>query len=201
MFFYTLFTASYPKVSLSLSMKMCAHRMEGRRKRVRRRFTSLPFPSHGPLHYVTSHSRFMLASVQKQSVWGGRGSTIHVKFSEWFTLHSYSMSLFWQATREWLAKGDARVRGFARGFVANSRVLGWLASLSKKVEIYLCSLIPQRFQGWHSLEKSLNFRGSHWKVLKFLYKSLKSAEIFFDLKCSGLESAFKKCFLVVQDRK
>jgi len=58
-------TSKYPKVSLSLSMKMCAQRMEGRTKRARRRFASLPFPSHGPLRFVTSHSRFVLASVQK----------------------------------------------------------------------------------------------------------------------------------------
>ena len=29
-------------------------------------------------------------------------------------------------------------------------------------------------QGSHNLKKSLNFRGSPWKVLKFLCKSLKS---------------------------
>jgi len=71
-------------------------------------------------------------------------------------------------------------RAFSRG----------LPRCLKKVEIYLCSLIRQRFQGWHSLEKSLNFRGSHRKVLKFLYKSLKRAENFINLKCSGLESVF-----------
>ena len=56
---------------------------------------------------------------KEQSVWGRRGSTLQVKFSERFTLHSYSISPFGQATREWLVKKDARVRGFAYGFVVN----------------------------------------------------------------------------------
>ena len=50
-----------------------------------------------------------------------------------------------------------------------------------------------------SLEKSLNFRGCPWNVLKFLCKSLKSPWILFNFECSGLERVFW-CFLVVQDR-
>ena len=105
------------------------------------------------------------------------------------------VSGWWKKTREWevLRTASWLTSAFSRG----------PPRCPKKVEIYLCSLIPQRFQGWHSLEKSLNFRGSHWKVLKFLYKSLKSAEIFFDLKINvvALKELFLKCFLVVQDRK
>ena len=37
-------------------------------------------------------------------------------------------------------------------------------------------------QGLHSLKKSLNFRGSPWKVLKFLCKALKSPWIFFNFE-------------------
>ena len=42
-------------------------------------------------------------------------------------------------------------------------------------------------QGSHSLEKSLNIRGSPWKVLKFLCKSLKSPWTFFNFECSSLD--------------
>ena len=61
-------------------------------------------------------------------------------------------------TREWevLLAASWLTRAFSRG----------PPLCPKKVETYLCSLIPQRFQGWHSLEKSLNFRGSLWKVLE-----------------------------------
>ena len=61
-------------------------------------------------------------------------------------------------TREWevLLAASWLTRAFSRG----------PPRCPKKVETYLCSLIPQRFQGWHSLEKSLNFRGSLWKVLE-----------------------------------
>ena len=45
---------------LSLSMKICAQRKAGRRKRAN---TSLVSPSHGPLRFVTSHRRFPLASM------------------------------------------------------------------------------------------------------------------------------------------
>ena len=64
-------------------------------------------------------------------------------------------------------------------------------------------------QGSHSLEKSLNFRGSPWKspwfpffpwkVLKFLCKSLKSPWLSFNFECIGLESVFFMLW-VVQDR-
>ena len=61
-------------------------------------------------------------------------------------------------TREWevLLAASWLTRAFSRG----------PPRCPKKVETCLCSLIPQRFQGWHSLEKSLNFRGSLWKVLE-----------------------------------
>ena len=39
--------ASYPDVSLFLSMKMCAQRKAGRRKRARRRFACCLYSSHG----------------------------------------------------------------------------------------------------------------------------------------------------------
>ena len=60
-------------------------------------------------------------------------------------------------------------------------------------------LIKKMKRSSHSLEKSLNFRGSFekslnsifpWKILKFLCKSLKSPWIFFSFKCSGLKSVF-----------
>ena len=46
----------------------------------------------------------------------------------------------------------------------------------------------------HSLEKTLNFRGSPWKLLIFLWKSLKSPWIFFNFQFSGLESVFDAFF-------
>ena len=62
-------SASYPDVSLSLSlaMKMCAQGKAGRRKRARR--ASPPFftASHGSLRLVTSHSRFALASIRNHA--------------------------------------------------------------------------------------------------------------------------------------
>ena len=45
---------------LSLSMKVCAQRKAGRRKRAS---TSLVSPSHAPLRFVTSHWRFAFASM------------------------------------------------------------------------------------------------------------------------------------------
>ena len=42
----------------------------------------------------------------------------------------------------------------------------------------------------HSLEKTLNFRGSSWKLLIFLCKFLKIPWIFFNFEFSGLESVF-----------
>ena len=48
-------------------------------------------------------------------------------------------------------------------------------------------------QGFHSLEKSLNFRGIPWIVLEFPFP-LKSPWIFFSFECSNLKSVFQ-CFL------
>ena len=45
---------------LSLSMKICAQRKAGRRKRAS---TSLVSPSHGPLRFATSHWRFPFSSM------------------------------------------------------------------------------------------------------------------------------------------
>ena len=49
----------------SLSMKICAQRKAGKRKLPRRRFFCLLSPSHGPLRFVTSHSRFAVAFERK----------------------------------------------------------------------------------------------------------------------------------------
>ena len=62
---YWLAAASYPDVSLS--MKMCAQRKAGRRQRARRRFACRLYPSHGPLRFITSHSRFALASTMRKT--------------------------------------------------------------------------------------------------------------------------------------
>ena len=82
------------------------------------------------------------------------------------------------------------------------------ASVKQLLDLSLCkhyentvvrsSFMQTLKQGSHSLEKSLNSIFPR-KVLKLLCKSLKSRWIFFNLKCSGLESVFW-CFLVVQDR-
>ena len=48
--------ASYPDVSLCLSMKMCAQRKAGRRQRARLRFARCLYPSHGHLRFITSRS-------------------------------------------------------------------------------------------------------------------------------------------------
>ena len=54
-------SASYPDVSLS--MKMCAQRKAGRRRWVHNgRATCCLYPSPVPLRFITSHSRFALAS-------------------------------------------------------------------------------------------------------------------------------------------
>ena len=50
----------YPDVSLL--MKMCAQRKAGRRQRARRLC-----PSHGPLRFITSHSRFAFASTKRKT--------------------------------------------------------------------------------------------------------------------------------------
>ena len=65
---------SYPDISLSI--KVFAQRKAGRRKWERRRFASLLYPSNGPLRFVTSHSRFALASMRNHAknegpAWGG----------------------------------------------------------------------------------------------------------------------------------
>ena len=81
---------------------------------------------------------------------------------------------FGQATRERLAKGDARVRGFARGFVANSRVLSWPASLSKKSgDIFVALSL--------NVSRVGTVLKSPWILEGVFEKSLKSTEIFFNL--------------------
>ena len=52
---------------VSLSMKMCAQRKAGRRQRARRRFECRLYFSHGPLRFITSHSRFALASTMRKT--------------------------------------------------------------------------------------------------------------------------------------
>jgi len=58
--------ASYPDVSLSLD-EMCAQRKAGRRQRARRRFACCLYPSHGPLRFIISRSRFALASTVRKT--------------------------------------------------------------------------------------------------------------------------------------
>ena len=127
--FSTLFTASYPKASSS--MKICAQRKAGRRKRARWRFASLLSPFHGTLRFVTSHSRYALALVRKTKGLRRLERTAHFPL---FVARIGAISPFGQATRERMAIIDARTRRFPtspRGFVADSRVLSWLGSLSK----------------------------------------------------------------------
>ena len=57
---------------LSLSMKMCAQRKAGRRQRASWRFACRLYPSHGPLRFITSHSRFALASTMRKTKRLGR---------------------------------------------------------------------------------------------------------------------------------
>ena len=107
-FFSTPFTALYPKASPS--MKICAQRKAERRKGKRQRF------------------------IGSEEAWGG--CTVHAKFSERLTLHSLQLDCkqSLQAMREQMAIRDARARRFLtspQGFVADSRVLSWLGSLSK----------------------------------------------------------------------
>ena len=54
-------------LSFSLTMKICAQRKAGRRKRAR--LASPPFftASHGSLRFVTSYSRFALASIRNHA--------------------------------------------------------------------------------------------------------------------------------------
>ena len=60
------------RLSLSLSMKMCAQRKAGRRQRARWRFACRLYPSHVPLRFITSHSRFVLASTMRKTKRLGR---------------------------------------------------------------------------------------------------------------------------------
>ena len=60
---------------------------------------------------------------------------------------------------------------------------------------------PGNITGFDSVEKSFNFWGSPWNVLKFLCKSLKSSWIFFNFECSGLESVFNASWLSKTDYK
>ena len=64
----------------------------------------------------------------------------------------------------------------------------WHHSKTQNPEMFLTVMTTQ-VQGSHSLEKSLNYIFL-WKVLKFMCKSLKSAWIFFNFECSGMESVF-----------
>ena len=80
---YPVISASYPDVSLS--MKMCAQRKAGRRQRARQRFACRPYPSHGPLRFITSRSP--LLPYEKRSARGGSCcyfmSTRNVKLTGW----------------------------------------------------------------------------------------------------------------------
>ena len=55
-----------PRTQTSL-FKTCAQRKAGRRQRARRRFACCLYPSHGPLRFITSHSRFALASAMRKT--------------------------------------------------------------------------------------------------------------------------------------
>ena len=67
------------KTSLSLWIKICTQRKMGRRKRAKWRFACLLRPSHGPLRFVTSHSRFALASMRNTKRLRRRQVTDHKK--------------------------------------------------------------------------------------------------------------------------
>ena len=67
------------KTSLSLWIKICTQRKMGRRKRAKWRFACLLRPSHGPLRFVTSHSRFALASMRNTKRLRRRQVTDHEK--------------------------------------------------------------------------------------------------------------------------
>ena len=60
--FCSTYNCLVPGRRLSLSMKMCARRKAGRRQRAR-----CLYPSHGPLRFITSHSRFTLASTMRKT--------------------------------------------------------------------------------------------------------------------------------------
>ena len=55
--------ATLPRTQTSLFR--CARK--GRRQRARRRFARRLYPSHGPLRFITSHSRFALASCMRKT--------------------------------------------------------------------------------------------------------------------------------------
>ena len=67
------------KTSLSLWIKICTQRKMGRRKGAKWRFACLLRPSHGPLRFVTSHSRFALASMRNTKRLRRRQVTDHKK--------------------------------------------------------------------------------------------------------------------------
>ena len=92
---------------------------------------------------------------EQQSVWGGQ-KRLHrsceiqrAAHSPLFVARMRAISPLEQATRERMAIRDARARRFPtspRGLVADSRVLSWLASLSKTKWRYIfVQLIHQRF--------------------------------------------------------
>ena len=61
---YSCFAASYPEVSLDENLRA---KEGGKEQRCETRFASLLYPSHGPLRFVLSHSRFALASMRNQA--------------------------------------------------------------------------------------------------------------------------------------
>ena len=66
-------------LSLSLWINICTQRKMGRRKRAKWRFACLLRPSHGLLRFVTSHSRFALASMRNTKRLRRRQVTDHKK--------------------------------------------------------------------------------------------------------------------------
>ena len=71
--------------------------------------------------------------------------------------------------------------------------LGFSTSTSTKFDVWeRFALVLRRclsYSGFAQSWKSLNFRGSPWKVLEFHF-SMKSPWIFFSFECSGLERVF-----------
>lgn len=126
-----LFTASYPKVSLS--RWKCAHR--GWREAQNGRDGTSPLFLSFSWSLALCHQLHpfcaRLCAKNKASEEEEAALFMWNSASGSLSFHIQSPT-FGQATRERLAKGDARVRGFARGFVANSRVLSLPSSLSKK---------------------------------------------------------------------
>ena len=62
--YYSSFAASYPDVSLKENLRA---KEGGKEQTGETRFASLLSPSHGPLRFVTSHSRFALASMRNHA--------------------------------------------------------------------------------------------------------------------------------------